>query len=253
MSHMRPFLCATSALTSLFCQGLMTTFYLEDRSSSAGHDVSRVTSEAPQSLQTGPAEAKPSLAAAAAPPRRPVLVPEDAAQRRSLFSDLTLKAHHGDESPSEVDLALAGGPRPWAAVSGSFGWGSGVVWGRQASRQWGLDTSNGRSDKFGAQSGGWPLQTIAESSSHPPEWLEGWTSIITSSRMSESGPRSLSLSSSRAASRPSKSLTPTTLDGSSNRIVLGRNLSLNKSPGTEPGMSRALVDPLVEIAAGIKG
>ena len=252
----RPFLpCAPHVRILRFRQGMMATFYLEDRSSLIRHDVSRVTSEAPQCLQGDCqwAEARTSPAAAA-PPRWPSLVArEDAAQRRKLFSDFSPKAHHGDESPSEVDLALAGGPRPWASVSGSFRWGSDAGWGRQALRQWGLGASNARSGKFGAHSDGWPLQTIAESAAHPPAWPEWRTSAVTASRAGESGPRSPSLTPSRAAPRPSEPLTPPNLNGDSIRFVLGRSLSLNKSPGTDPGVSRAIVDPLVEIAAGVNG
>jgi len=167
------------------------------------------------------------------------LVPGDknAANRLSLVSDLTLKPHYGDDSPSDVDVALAGDITSWSSGSWSGDWG------RREMRMWGFDTSfsppppSSTRAKFAAQAtGGWPLQTIMETTTSRPDHLESRVSDLTASKPGVSGLRSTS-----------------DIDGGSSdkRIVLGGSVPNGTGPPNK--IPRKPQNPLEEIATGVHG
>ena len=181
----------------------------------------------------------------------------NAAHRLSLVSDLTLKPHYGDSSPSDVDLALAGEPMSWSSGSWSG------VWGRRASRMWGFETSfsppSSTRAKFAAQAtGGWPLQTITELSSSHPEYPERKNSDPTASKTAtiiESATTSHADYPELTASKPGVSGLRSTSDidgGSSDkRIVLGGSVPNGTGPPNK--IPRKPQNPLEEIATGVHG
>ena len=112
------------ACHSFALQGLMATFYLEDLSlhASAGLPVARLGESVPPHVSplealVGSSSGNDTLSPTtlSAPARRRfTLCPEDEAHRSALrlatVADLMVKPRYVDESLSEVDLALKGGP-----------------------------------------------------------------------------------------------------------------------------------------------